>query len=92
MGGSELRDLRHFRWLPVAAGGCGWLPVANSEPPIFDNPSVDSATKLGRMICKNAPDQSCRSIFDNPSITFGRKYGNAAEPQVTKNGPADDGR
>ena len=82
MGGSELRDFRHLRW----------LPVANSETSIFDNPSVDSATELGRMICKNAPEQSCRSIFDNPSITFGLFFGNASEPQELKNGPADHGR
>jgi len=28
MGGSELRDLRHFGWLRLAAAGCGWLPLA----------------------------------------------------------------
>ena len=70
------------------------LRVADGIPgtPIFKHPSNEFTHFSCPMICKNAPEQSCRFIFDNPSITFGLFFGNASEPQDLKNGLADDGR
>ena len=83
----------------VTSAGCGWLRLAAASE--FPDVNLASKTlcfgakywpKSDKMICKNAPDQSCRSIFDNPSITFGLFFGNASEPQDLKNDLAEDGR
>ena len=80
----------------VTSGPCGRPRRMSSETLILAGKTRCSGPKYrpksDKMICKNAPDQSCRFIFDNPSITFDMFFRNASEPQELKNGTADHGR